>query len=128
MRLFCNHTDTTEIYTYWHTLSLHDALPSLRRELLTQEYLEARLADEIALARAAGTDGKLSLAIVRIRAVADVLHEVGGDGFDHLLRSEEHTSELQSLMRNSYAVFCLTNKNNYHVNQHSCAATLPSKV
>src|SRR3546814_4049266 len=27
-----------------------------------------------------------------------------------LLRSEEHTSELQSLMRISYAVFCLTNK------------------
>src|SRR3546814_5920934 len=26
-------------------------------------------------------------------------------------RSEEHTSELQSLMRISYAVFCLTNKN-----------------
>src|SRR3546814_10555275 len=27
-----------------------------------------------------------------------------------VLRSEEHTSELQSLMRNSYAVFCLKNK------------------
>src|SRR3546814_4211514 len=27
------------------------------------------------------------------------------------LRSEEHTSELQSLMRISYAVFCLQNKN-----------------
>src|SRR3546814_6266673 len=27
-----------------------------------------------------------------------------------LKRSEEHTSELQSLMRNSYAVFCLTKK------------------
>src|SRR3546814_1559849 len=26
------------------------------------------------------------------------------------LRSEEHTSELQSLMRSSYAVFCLKNK------------------
>src|SRR3546814_4251193 len=26
-------------------------------------------------------------------------------------RSEEHTSELQSLMRNSYAVFCLKQKN-----------------
>src|SRR3546814_8592675 len=26
-----------------------------------------------------------------------------------LTRSEEHTSELQSLMRHSYAVFCLTN-------------------
>src|SRR3546814_5267211 len=31
-------------------------------------------------------------------------------GFAH--RSEEHTSELQSLMRNSYAVFCLKKKNN----------------
>src|SRR3546814_2543502 len=30
--------------------------------------------------------------------------------FDALLRSEEHTSELQSLMRISYAVFCLKNK------------------
>src|SRR3546814_3675744 len=27
----------------------------------------------------------------------------------HKARSEEHTSELQSLMRNSYAVFCLKN-------------------
>src|SRR3546814_8742225 len=31
-------------------------------------------------------------------------------------RSEEHTSELQSLMRNSYAVFCLKN-NKHHKNQ-----------
>src|SRR3546814_4491461 len=29
-------------------------------------------------------------------------------------RSEEHTSELQSLMRISYAVFCLTKKNKKH--------------
>src|SRR3546814_3969061 len=29
---------------------------------------------------------------------------------DRDLRSEEHTSELQSLMRISYAVFCLKNK------------------
>src|SRR3546814_2596609 len=29
-------------------------------------------------------------------------------------RSEEHTSELQSLMRTSYAVFCLKKKNTYH--------------
>src|SRR3546814_9255460 len=28
----------------------------------------------------------------------------------HNMRSEEHTSELQSLMRNSYAVFCLKKK------------------
>src|SRR3546814_3855129 len=30
------------------------------------------------------------------------------------LRSEEHTSELQSLMRISYAVFCLKKKTNLH--------------
>src|SRR3546814_3862441 len=30
-------------------------------------------------------------------------------------RSEEHTSELQSLMRISYAVFCLKKKNKTHV-------------
>src|SRR3546814_1553196 len=30
-------------------------------------------------------------------------------------RSEEHTSELQSLMRISYAVFCLTKKKNTHI-------------
>src|SRR3546814_5096677 len=29
-------------------------------------------------------------------------------------RSEEHKSELQSLMRNSYAVFCLNKKNTKH--------------
>src|SRR3546814_8627117 len=33
-------------------------------------------------------------------------------------RSEEHTSELQSLMRISYAVFCLKKKNKQHHNQH----------
>src|SRR3546814_6999495 len=33
-------------------------------------------------------------------------------GLRNLRRSEEHTSELQSLMRNSYAVFCLKKKKN----------------
>src|SRR3546814_9373317 len=32
-------------------------------------------------------------------------------------RSEEHTSELQSLMRISYAVFCLKKKNTQHQQQ-----------
>src|SRR3546814_3079258 len=35
-------------------------------------------------------------------------------------RSEEHTSELQSLMRISYAVFCLKKKNNNNIrNTHN---------
>src|SRR3546814_10318390 len=40
---------------------------------------------------------------------AGLIKASGGDA-----RSEEHTSELQSLMRNSYAVFCLKKKNNNH--------------
>src|SRR3546814_3637170 len=35
--------------------------------------------------------------------------DAGQDGYE--IRSEEHTSELKSLMRISYAVFCLKNKN-----------------
>src|SRR3546814_4811931 len=33
---------------------------------------------------------------------------------EHCRRSEEHTSELQSLMRISYAVFCLKKKKHLH--------------
>src|SRR3546814_1003524 len=36
----------------------------------------------------------------------------GGKSWARGCRSEEHTSELQSLMRISYAVFCLKKKNN----------------
>src|SRR3546814_7539038 len=38
-------------------------------------------------------------------------------------RSEEHTSELQSLMRISYAVFCLKKKNNESASQNIYIAT-----
>src|SRR3546814_8180139 len=59
---------------------------------------------------------------------AKLLAEIDGD-LEHLdvatlTRSEEHTSELQSLMRISYAVFCLkkkkkqTQKTN-HTNKHT---------
>src|SRR3546814_4167320 len=37
---------------------------------------------------------------------------------DILARSEEHTSELQSLMRTTYAVSCLKKKNPPHTNNH----------
>src|SRR3546814_4196756 len=42
----------------------------------------------------------------------DMLREI------RLERSEEHTSELQSLMRISYAVFCLNKKNHLTKNEH----------
>src|SRR3546814_1581797 len=45
-----------------------------------------------------------------LRQIADGLAYVGQNKLV-LGRSEEHTSELQSLMRISYAVFCLKKKN-----------------
>src|SRR3546814_9747654 len=42
--------------------------------------------------------------VVGIHEVMEILQETSQ------VRSEEHTSELQSLMRNSYAVFCLNKK------------------
>src|SRR3546814_8166788 len=42
----------------------------------------------------------------RFKAAGDALYGARA-------RSEEHTSELQSLMRISYAVFCLKKKNNH---------------
>src|SRR3546814_6879617 len=42
---------------------------------------------------------------------------------DARLRSEEHTSELQSLMRISYAVFCLKKKQHSTHNLHNAQTT-----
>src|SRR3546814_9114918 len=47
------------------------------------------------------------------KGVLAAIFAVADDGMAdgrHMDRSEEHTSELQSLMRNSYAVFCLKKK------------------
>src|SRR3546814_4692997 len=49
---------------------------------------------------------------LRTRDPREALAELHGLGRRHVFRSEEHTSELQSLMRISYAVFCLKKKNN----------------
>src|SRR3546814_1333399 len=49
---------------------------------------------------------------------AAMLRGAGPRGLLWLDRSEEHTSELQSLMRISYAVFCLKKKKNNNVIQH----------
>src|SRR3546814_1487431 len=47
---------------------------------------------------------------VVVNANAELAAVVGRVGEGSAERSEEHTSELQSLMRISYAVFCLTKK------------------
>src|SRR3546814_3337745 len=65
--------------------------------------------EDIALANPA-----LSSTALQLITFGDRLNAIGkavGDWTDNLKkRSEEHTSELQSLMRISYAVFCLKKK------------------
>src|SRR3546814_2908040 len=52
----------------------------------------------------------------RIRDAADRRLACNG-AVVRVVRSEEHTSELQSLMRNSYAVFCLKKKKKQQPNK-----------
>src|SRR3546814_9997786 len=67
---------------------------------------------EIALVRVNSNDDK----VYRIEPLTqrtdgfDLVVESAAKQYVRDLRSEEHTSELQSLMRNSYAVFCLKKK------------------
>src|SRR3546814_9667365 len=59
---------------------------------------------------------RLALALPRTQPLDHRRPDEEGDGE----RSEEHTSELQSLMRISYAVFCLKKKNTkIHIQSHT---------
>src|SRR3546814_4641807 len=80
------------LYNYFR--SKHDIL--LGCHMLGHDLVDASLED----IEAAGGDGLTRLRAL-IRAYAGVM------------RSEEHTSELQSLMRISYAVFCLKKKQSH---------------
>src|SRR3546814_3985889 len=66
---------------------------------------------EVELACVIGTPGKYIDEADALQHVAGycIVNDVSERGFQ-LERSEEHTSELQSLMRISYAVFCLKKK------------------
>src|SRR3546814_3152848 len=64
------------------------------------------------------TGGAMTLRakVLGVKAPADAIDIVGTGGDvkgTWNVRSEEHTSELQSLMRISYAVFCLKKKINH---------------
>src|SRR3546814_1950882 len=67
------------------------------------------------------TLGRAQLHALQVVRLADRPHVVG----DVAERSEEHTSELQSLMRISYAVFCLKKKNQHtkHENKKQSRTT-----
>src|SRR3546814_10537504 len=58
------------------------------------------------------------LAEARALGATDKEISTAGISINPEYRSEEHTSELQSLMRISYAVFCLKKKNQAHQQDH----------
>src|SRR3546814_2393458 len=78
------------------------------------------IADAVSHVRVISRQEKPSVSSARGAALFEVncavCHGPEGDGGREVgapkLRSEEHTSELQSLMRISYAVFCLKQKKN----------------
>src|SRR3546814_10180281 len=106
---------TTLFRSAWQTGLAHQSYPECVQRLLG-ELLAASilLASNIkfdgSLVLQLQGDGPISLIVVECNAGLSVRatvslregHEVPADG-----RSEEHTSELQSLMRMSYAVLCL---------------------
>src|SRR3546814_2679450 len=58
-----------------------------------------------------------SFAFLKRRVLPETAHAINALG-EPAIRSEEHTSELQSLMRISYAVFCLKKKNTKNNNDN----------
>src|SRR3546814_7531501 len=98
---FFNGTSTTEIYTYLHTLSLHDALPISCLPM--------------AMTRACRTTSRSS-PMSTMRSSTPRISRTTASSIARR-RSEEHTSELQSLMRISYDVFCLKKKKTTLTNQ-----------
>src|SRR3546814_8111146 len=108
-----NYTATTEIYTYGHTLARHDALP-VSRVGRVRDVVHARRQDHERRRRAHQQGVDVDRERLHEALLRRMLH-LGRRGRVRTgalpgLRSEEHTSELQSLMRISYAVFCLKKK------------------
>src|SRR3546814_3073166 len=84
--------------------------PAAQPFLVADQPIRAAAADEHVLLPAAEQHVRARLApeqILAITACEPIFARIASD------RSEEHTSELQSLMRNSYAVFCLKKKTHH---------------
>src|SRR3546814_2894932 len=69
-------------------------------------------------------DKARALKVKKVQQLGELVTSTGADALD--LRSEEHTSELQSLMRISYAVFCLKKKT-HNTKHHSYTHNTTSK-
>src|SRR3546814_994469 len=91
--------DEDEVLLYLDEIERIDAMTGTRNQITL-------LVPNVALDR----DGRIIIPASRHARRSDPVDRLGP------ARSEEHTSELQSLMRISYAVFCLKKKNEYNTN------------
>src|SRR3546814_3724943 len=104
-------TDTLFPYTTLFRSGLEDRQRALvegaEHRVVDHDVAAGDLEVEVHDRRAAGRDqrGLHVLVVARAALEPDLVEDLA----DHV-RSEEHTSELQSLMRISYAVFCLKKK------------------
>ena len=109
---FFNDTATTEIYT----LSLHDALPIFGNVIVTQDSIVVKSAKGYYFG-----DSEKTYSDTTIHLTNGNMDLLADRGYYYIpakkafffgnVRSEEHTSELQSHSFISYAVFCLKKKN-----------------
>src|SRR3546814_10680472 len=123
-------TACTVSITYGHPLALSDALPSCVNEASVPRRKPRTMGLEFALFWQARLDSGAPSAPRGARTLEHALACVfrKENGFETVKtekppgisrgRSEEHTSELQSLMRTSHAVFCLKKKISTPNTQH----------
>src|SRR3546814_1920226 len=95
------------------------AQPAARRAVQCRRHLEAGRRAEGGVRRGGDRFGQAARRDLRQR------HDRDGARLRRPPRSEEHTSELQSLMRISYAVFCLKKKKKqkkttYNITRNQC--------
>src|SRR3546814_6652087 len=121
MFFFVNDPATTEIYTYLHTPALHDALPislpycSMPSPQDHPMTTEDRIRQDLDYVTSTVRRERVGRGVPAVYFLCASIVPPGFaliDFFPQSARSEEHTSELQSLMRISYAVFCLKKKTN----------------
>src|SRR3546814_3141074 len=109
------------MYRILHPLSLHDALPTVEPAAVGAPHHRVGHRLRLEMLRPADHVGPFDRGVM-VEPEAPMRCDAFGDRriarlalvnrWQPARRSEEHTSELQSLMRISYAVFCLKKKTN----------------
>src|SRR3546814_10855561 len=122
---FFNDPATTESYTYGHTLALHDALPICSAPVW--RYWRKQSTDSMALVAKMDEHRReqptISTVIPALAGISPARYTDRVSSRPAPGRSEENTSELQSLMRISYAVFCLKKKTKTYHTTHTVHST-----